>query len=260
VPKCTHALRSTIAVAVLVLLGGASGAQQRTPRITGSVVYRERVALTGEAVLEVTLEDTSRADAPATVIARRSMSNPGQVPIAFELPFDPAQIATGRRYAVRARIIDRGVLAFISTQAYLVDLESPPSPLTILVEPARGPAAAAAEPAIEDVDWVLTQVFGRAVPFSVDTMDARLRLLQAQQRLQGSTGCNNIVGSYERRESQLAFKGVAATRMACAPPTMDQETQVLKALEATAAWRLADGKLQLLDAGGMVIAQLVPPR
>jgi len=251
---------STLAVAMVLLMSAGGTAQQRAPRLSGTVFYRERVALTTEAVLEVTLEDTARTDGPATIISRRSISNPGQVPIAFDLPYDPGPIISGRRYAVRARIIDRGVLAFISTQAYLVDLDSPPPSLTILVQAVRAPVASAPEPVVEDVDWVLAQVFGRTVPFSVDTMEARLRLVKAQQRLQGSTGCNNLIGSYERRDSRLVFKGVAATRMACAPPTMDQETLVLKALEATASWRMADGKLELLDAGGTVVAQLVPPR
>src|SRR5262245_66039148 len=96
---------STLAVAMVLLMSAAGAAQQRAPRLSGTVFYRERVTLTTEAVLEVTLEDTARTDGPATIISRRSFSNPGQVPIAFDLPYDPGPIISGRRYAVLRRIL-----------------------------------------------------------------------------------------------------------------------------------------------------------
>ena len=58
-------------------------------QITGSVSYVQRIALSPEAELTIQLEDISRADAPATIIAEQTLTNPGQVPIAFTIQYDP---------------------------------------------------------------------------------------------------------------------------------------------------------------------------
>jgi uncharacterized lipoprotein YbaY/heat shock protein HslJ len=82
--------------------------------ITGTVSYRERMALSNQAELEIMLEDVSRQDVPANVLARQTISNPGQVPIRFELSFQPEDIDQRMSYSLRARIQDGGKLAFIS--------------------------------------------------------------------------------------------------------------------------------------------------
>ena len=61
--------------------------------------------------------DASLADAPAVVIAEQTLQDPGQVPIAFDLAYDPARIDASRHYLVQARITDRGALRFISDTA-----------------------------------------------------------------------------------------------------------------------------------------------
>lgn len=78
----------------------------RLATIYGSVFYRERIALAPGHALEVVLEDASRADAPANVVARTSEVVTGQVPIAFALPYDTSRIRSGQRYVLRARLID----------------------------------------------------------------------------------------------------------------------------------------------------------
>ena len=97
-------------------LSGCDSAEQEEsdPMITGSMSYRERVMLTPNAVATVRLEDVSLADAPARVISELEIPNPGQVPITFELPYDPDAIDERMSYAVRAQIHDRGQLLFTS--------------------------------------------------------------------------------------------------------------------------------------------------
>ena len=80
--------------------------------IRGTVAYRERIALTPGARLEVSLEDISLADAPAKTIARLALEAPGQPPIAFSLQYDDQQIDPTRRYALRARIMEGEQLLF----------------------------------------------------------------------------------------------------------------------------------------------------
>ncbi len=84
----------------------------QTAMVSGSVTYRERIALSPEAVVEVSLQDVSRADAAAVELSSMVIPNPGQVPIPFELEYDPAAIDERMTYSIRARIIDRGHLVF----------------------------------------------------------------------------------------------------------------------------------------------------
>ncbi|MEJ2385323.1 MAG: YbaY family lipoprotein, partial [Xanthomonadales bacterium] len=84
--------------------------EPETGTVTGTINYRERIALSPEAVATVTLEDVSRADAPATVIARQEITNPGAPPIAFEIEYPLNAIDERMSYTVRAQIRDRGRL------------------------------------------------------------------------------------------------------------------------------------------------------
>lgn len=82
--------------------------------VTGTVTYRERMALPPDAVFQIQLQDVSLADAPARVIATQRIEQPGQVPIAFSLAYDPAGIDPVNRYALGARIESDGRLMFIN--------------------------------------------------------------------------------------------------------------------------------------------------
>ncbi|POF58588.1 lipo-like protein [Vibrio vulnificus] len=83
--------------------------------ISGTVFYRERIALPEDAVVTLVLEDVSLADAPAKVIAKHKfITNGKQVPLSFDLAYDSKKIIANHRYNVRARIEVNGRLRFIS--------------------------------------------------------------------------------------------------------------------------------------------------
>ena len=84
--------------------------------LTGTVTYRERIALPPDSRLIVTISDVSLADAPSVTIAQTETKTEGkQVPLAFSLSYDPARIEPRRSYAVSARILDgQGQLAWIT--------------------------------------------------------------------------------------------------------------------------------------------------
>ena len=107
------------------LLGGlfASLLAQVAPvaaQVKGTATYRERIALTPDAVFEATLEDVSKADAPAPVVGSVRIHKPGQIPIRFEIPYDAARIDQSHSYSVRARISVGRQLLFTTDQAYRV--------------------------------------------------------------------------------------------------------------------------------------------
>jgi len=105
--------------------------------LAGTVTYRQRIALTPEAELQVELRDVSRQDVDAPLIAKRVIARPGQVPIAFTLDYDPSLIAPGHAYAVSARITDRGQLQFLTDTRVTVLTGATVAPIEIVVVPVR---------------------------------------------------------------------------------------------------------------------------
>ncbi len=73
--------------------------------LTGTVAYRERMALRMDAVITVRLSDVSRMDAPSILIAEETIEARGKsVPIPYRLTYDPSRIEERNTYAVRAEI------------------------------------------------------------------------------------------------------------------------------------------------------------
>lgn len=107
--------------------------------VSGSVTYREGLALSDGAQLVVELRDTSLADAAADLIARQTISSPGQVPIRFKVEYNRDDINPRNTYSISARIIESdGRLAFTNDTAYDVITGGNPSKvemLLVLVEP-----------------------------------------------------------------------------------------------------------------------------
>ncbi|WPG37557.1 META domain-containing protein [Variovorax sp. EBFNA2] len=87
--------------------------------------------------------------------------------------------------------------------------------------------------------------------------DAQLQFDRNSGRVSGSGGCNRVTGSFTRAGVSLKLGQMAATRMACADPVRGaNEAQFLSALQSTASYRLAPGRLALLDASGRTVALL----
>lgn len=94
--------------------------QSDSPAVTGTLGYRERIAMRPGAVATVTLEDVSRMDMPVEVIASQQIEMTSQVPIPFRLPYDPDSVIENHSYSVRATIHVRGQLVFTTDTNYPV--------------------------------------------------------------------------------------------------------------------------------------------
>jgi putative lipoprotein len=104
--------------------------------VTGTVTYRQRIALPSTAVVEVTLQDISRQDAPATLLAREVILTGGrQAPIPFTLAYDADAIDSRFTYAVAARITNGGKLLFINDTVHPVITREAPSEVEVVVKP-----------------------------------------------------------------------------------------------------------------------------
>ena len=112
----------------------ATGTGTTTSKLTGSVTYRERIALPPSAVITVKLVDVSRADAPAVLIAEQVIAKAGrQVPFEFALEYDAARIQPSHTYAVQVRIENGDRLLFISDKMNPVITRDAPTHLDIVV-------------------------------------------------------------------------------------------------------------------------------
>ena len=119
---------------VLAITGCAKKTQEAS--VTGTVSYNLRIALPPDATVIVKIEDISLADAPSTVIGEQEIKTEGkQVPIPYEVAYDPAEIIDNHTYTVSARILDgSGKLIFISdTITPVITRGSPTQDVEVIV-------------------------------------------------------------------------------------------------------------------------------
>jgi heat shock protein HslJ len=110
------------------------------------------------------------------------------------------------------------------------------------------PASAAAE--LAGTSWTIVSVAGNPV---VDGSGAGLTF-DAGGNVSGSTGCNNVSGSFAVDGAALTFGPLATTRMACEENLMAQETAVLQALAGVSGWEIdSEGRLHLTGGTELVL-------
>ncbi len=107
--------------------------------VSGTVTYLVRSALPDDAVLTVQIQDTSLADASATVMGESWYVTGGaQVPLPFAVAYNPEFIQENRAYTLSARITDgQGNLLFINdTSIPVITNGSPTTDIEVVVVPA----------------------------------------------------------------------------------------------------------------------------
>lgn len=188
--------------------------------LSGTVTYRERMALPAGAVLVVRLEDVSLADAPAKVLAESTQSIQNAPPLSYILHV-PA-LESRRRYNLHAEIRVGEQLLFTTEEAH-----SPSDP-DIVVTRVAAPA--------HDLpygSWTVQSLNGEVIS---DTVRAPTLTLARDGHVFGSGGCNRLMGQAVITANSLQFKPFAMTRMACIGSSMETENAFVKALEQVRTW------------------------
>lgn len=85
-----------------------------SPFVTGSVTYRERIALTPDAVVEVKILGGHGPDRPTLASCRTT--DPVQVPVAFAIPVASGNVPGDGTIAIVATITDRGRVAWATPE------------------------------------------------------------------------------------------------------------------------------------------------
>jgi len=104
--------------------------------VTGDVTYILRIALPPDAVVTVQIQDISKADAQAEVIGEQIIQTDGkQVPIPFEVAYDPKDFDERFTYSIFAKITDgEGKLLFITdTVIPVITKGNPTSDVEVMV-------------------------------------------------------------------------------------------------------------------------------
>ncbi|MEM7065128.1 MAG: YbaY family lipoprotein [Cyanobacteria bacterium P01_B01_bin.77] len=210
--------------------------------ITGTVSYLPRIALPSDAIIEVSLVDVSRADAPAiTLSSQKIVSSGRQVPFPFTLLYDPEQISPGLSYAVQSRIAVDGDLKFVTTAQFPVITNGHPTEVEVQVEPTNQ-VATAEEIRLTSATWQLEQIRYRdgvqLVPASPSNYTVEFT---ANGRLAIRADCNQVSGSYAQNGSGLTIELGYTTQAACAPESIDQD--YLQALRYANSYFFENGKL-----------------
>lgn len=240
-------VRSLICSA-LVLAAAPAFAQS----VSGSAFYRERIALPPDAVFEATLEDVSRADAPAVVLGSSRLEPAGQPPFRFKIAYEISQVQPGHRYSVRARVTRDGSLLFTTDRSYPVLAGAPDKNLKLLLRAVAKPVAVA-PPTLQDTRWnLLPEKPAAASDAGSRTATPHIILSSQDKRVGGSGGCNRLMGAYELEGDTLRFGSLAATMMACLGG-MEEEARLTAALRNVARWQIEGRQLRLLDEAGQVL-------
>lgn len=111
-------------ILIAVLIAGCAsdrgGVSDTRLMLTGTVNYRVRIALSPSAVMTVRMLDVTQKEAPVMVLGEKSISNPGNSPIAFSLAYPFGGISPTRNYVIDARIEVDGRLRFYTMEPYVV--------------------------------------------------------------------------------------------------------------------------------------------
>lgn len=142
-------------------LGQAAFAQSV---VTGTATYRERIALPPDAVFEATLEDVSRAGAPARVLGRHRIEPAGTPPFRFRIDYDPAQIDPRYSYSVRATVRQGGRLLFTTDTHYGVITRGQPTTVEMLLRRVGGAASGTTGAAGASIVGGLPATFAGTLP------------------------------------------------------------------------------------------------
>ncbi|RYE10318.1 MAG: META domain-containing protein [Hyphomicrobiales bacterium] len=230
------------------MLGMIAGAAADGPVVTGTVIYLERMLLPEGAEARVTLEDVSRADAAAEVLAETAVpARSSPTPFALSYPAD--QLQEGHSYALRATIAVAGETMFQTTDAYPFD-PAVTDGIELLV---RRTGNQQPEPGITGA-WLAEDIGGAGV---IDDLQTTLTIA-ADGTVNGNGGCNGFGGRATISGDSISFGPLAGTLMACAEAIMGQENKFHEALGKAASFRTdADGRLILLDAAGTELVRFI---
>lgn len=106
---------------------------------------------------------------------------------------------------------------------------------------------------LQDTYWKLILLKETEVKDGGSQREAHI-IFGAENRVSGSDGCNNYMGTYTMAGQDLTLSQMASTKMACEPGA-EQPQAFSDALAAVASYNVHSDQLELRNAEGTVIAR-----
>jgi putative lipoprotein len=216
--------------------------------LKGSVAYRERMALPPDATVEVKLIEVSVQDVAAPVIATTILEPAGrQVPLPFELHYDPSKIDANKMYSVRATIRSASQLLFTTDTVLPVITRGNPTQADLMLVRVKdgGGTSAGGGSSLVGTAWRLQDLGGTP---ALAEPGATLEFPEPGQ-CAGSGSCNRFFGPVQVSAESMSFGELGLTRMACPDPVGAQETKYLAALRGAQRFTVDGSTLQIYSAG-----------
>lgn len=211
---------------VLTFAASSGTTSSASATLSGTVTYRERIALPPDAQLTVRLLDVSLADAPSVTIAEQTTEKAGrQVPLPFALSYDPSRIDARHRYVVRAEIRDgRGAPLWTTDTATPVLTHGAPTGNVEIrvVQVATGGASGSSDRgALVGPTWRLAEIADASgVALTFEGMSPITLTFGADGRYSGQLDCNRLMGGFTTSaDGGLALSHAATTLAACPGPS-----------------------------------------
>jgi heat shock protein HslJ len=174
-------------------------------------------------------------------------------------PVDVASAFLGDRVQINAVTIANNQIVLDMVQAGPDDPVCCPSQEVIktyelqgdvLVETSSQVAGAESGSTLAGTSWILTSLNG-AEPLPDTTVTASFG---EDGAVNGSDGCNRYSATYQIDRDRITITPGIGTMMACPEPIMKQAGDYMAALASAATYQVQENALDLLDAGGNVVA------
>ena len=224
-----------------------TSAAQTAGVVTGSVAYRERMALPPDAVVHVSLIDASRMDAAAPAIAETTIVAAGkQVPIPYTLRYDRSRIDATHSYAVRAVIRSGERMLFTTNTSNRVITQGNPTQANLEVVRVSTGEVGTPPSRLTGTTWVLEHLGSTGV---LTTVQATLAFADSG-KVSGNGSCNRFFGTAQLSGADsISFGRLGASQMACPDSVSRQEASYLKALQDAERFRIDDSTLLIFTKG-----------
>lgn len=241
-------LRLFLTALVAVFL--ASNAMSETRYVDVTVSYRERIALPPDAELHVEIQNVSRADAPATIVADQRVPV-SRVPITVRLDVDGSFVDQRHSYSARGAIYSADKVLFHSTTVTPVLTRGAPDAVDLRLVKADTPSTGSVPGnPLAGVEWEVFELGGRMliledVPTIAFDSDGRFGLYG---------GCNRFTGKATIDDGSIAFLAkTTGTRQACSEVRAKLEKDVLDALAASSGYVRNGVLLSLTNSTGVTL-------
>ena len=242
-----------IAALALAMLSIASSGVAETMRLEATVTYRERIALPPDAILEVELLDTSRANAPSVRMSSQRFRLTG-VPRTVEIGYDAELIDERFTYTVAAKIISGNRVLFRSTTATPVLTRGAPNAAKLVLEmmPRQADSNGTNEP-IFGTTWEAFEIVGRVLVAE----DPPTLTLDESGEFGLYGGCNRFSGTLSANDGVFIMPDNFAGTMKACPEAREQlERDMLDALAAATGYQMRDSNLVLTNDAGVTLLRL----